>query len=719
MKIIDKKDYRFLFSIFICSVLLIPFLNRLQLGADTTDEAWYAAMSYNLIKGNHLFADMWDHACTSSVIGAFFLALYRLLSGGVEGCILYLRYCFFVCNCITMLVVYSAMKKYIKKQYAILIAFFYLFYGISGIYTFSYNHLANMFFVLTVGLLLIGDFEQRIRYYVFSGICCALLAFVYPPMIVICVTMVLLIFFKHKKIGNKWVYFVIGGAATAIIISVFVLSQAGISKFVLGIKEMLSDPIHSTNDVQWIDKIREDIEYFFYPFCKKGIYIKLFTVWLVVLINLQNKYPVLKFSILLYPIIVFLEMLPLGSMQGYSFGNYMFFMAFMAMFLIYFIDKKKKLYLGLLYYSAIPSLILYYVTSIYAHGDTAQSAQCLFFLAIVTLVEIVEIAEETIERIFEDNKAVIKFLQLILIVVLFAAIVNEERVHYSYVYRDESVSNLKNRINVGPYKGIKTTAEKKKYLEEMYFVMKELEEKDKTVCTLYHAGFAYLYLDMIPKTPLTWGLWVGIYDQQRTFLKYFSLDEENIPEYIFLVDVEDEINYDYQHERYYDYADKLNMFITENYKLQNDIQIGNTGCVKKYQLINNKNTVANLQMENIFPIYEDGFYGIESNEYTSWSWGNQKAVLNLQNDNNDAIKVRITMNVYAGDTSESRLTIKHMDDTYEYWINNVEKVIELNTILQPGTNRLEFETEAEQFVVKGDSRELFFCIRDLNVELEE
>lgn len=576
-------------------IIGIFFCKRIILGADTTDESFYAAMAYRLAQGNSLFSDMWEQVSTSSVIGGALMWVYKtIFRRGTEGCILFFRIAYFVINMLAASLLYKSVNKIVKKEYAVLLSLFYLTYAPFHIYSFGYNNLADMFFGVTISFWMLAYIQKNNKYFIIAGIFCAILAFTYPTMIVMCLVMFLLILARSREYGKKsWLYFCLGGFAAAAVIGAILCITVGINGVLSGIQGILSDPAYSITEIKWSEKLQKAVEYFFYPLKKDGLYINFFTVWLFVLAVLlfvlaffKNRYKWLKFTIALYPVIVLLEMQPPASMEGYAMGNYMFFLSFTAPFLVGFTDKYRKTVLNLLYIQWLPSVFFYLIIGSSSFGGALQGSQCLYLAAIVTLTEIVLILKETAES-FGGTK--VKYATIATLAVLSLSVIFELQVFYSVVYRDGSWKSLTKEITVGPYKGIRTTEAKKEYLEDLYHTMQNMEEKGKTVCILYHSNFAYLYLDMIPETPTVWGLYPRFHNQD-VFLKYFNEKDSHIPEIIFVVDVDDDVDLDLQDEEYYAYAEQLKAFISDNYSLAQEEVVRKTGKVKKYKLTKEKSS---------------------------------------------------------------------------------------------------------------------------------
>lgn len=583
----ERKKFNFLiiYILLFSAIIVIFFIYRLIRGADITDESFYCTMAFRLAKGNYLLKDMWEQSSTSALLPALFLKIYYDIFGGVEGTILFLRIIFMLCNFGTTIIFFITQKNYLDKLYIILIALVYFIYAPFHFYIFSYNNLSDMLILLVINIELLAIEKRKIKVFILAGGICAFLAFTYPTMIILCPIMVWLLFLQREKIKKAWLYFTAGGIFVAVVIFLVFYITIGMDEILIGIKGILSDPAYNIKNIPINKKLENAFENLFTPISDKGFWIKIFCIWLFFVGFFKKKYPVLKISIGLYPIIVYLALMPVRQLGTYGTGNYIFYLSFLCPFMIFFTDKNRELFSKFLYFEWIPSLLFYIIISISSYGGAIQARQGLFLAAIVTLKEIVFIIIETFEEIdclFIKKIRIKKWKEWFIVVLLSAAVVGELSVYYAIIYREEGINNLTAKVEKGPYKGIYTTEQRKSYLEEMTDLMKELQEKDKTVLVLYHSNFVYLMLDMIPATPTTWGLYPHI-DNENVFFQYFSR-KTNIPEVIFIVDVPDEFNLDSQSEKYYSYCNQLREFIDNNYILVKKQVVYKTGIVRKYIL---------------------------------------------------------------------------------------------------------------------------------------
>lgn len=714
---IRENYFEKIYIAFFVSVVILLFLYRIIHGADLTDESFYCTLAYRLVKGNHLFTDMWEQCSTAAVLPAFLLKLFLLINGGTDGLILFFRAMFFICNLGATVILFQAQRKYLDIKYVILISLFYLIYAPFHFYIFSYNNLSDMLFMIVVNTILLALERTNSKLFFLSGCLCSFIAFTYPPMIILCPIMVILLFVPHKKYKGGWLYFAFGGILFAFLILEILCITIGINGIIIGIKGILSDPAYSIETMPLKIKVMNAFEYLFTPISNDGIYIKIYFISLFIVAFFKKKFPILKICLALLPIIIYIELMPIRELVAYGTGSYIFYIAFLCPFLIFF-TENKNIFTFFLYFEWIPAMCFYAVLAIFSYGGGAQARQGLIVASLVTLKEIALIILETFQEYELLSIGYKKIKCWLIILFLSFSILCELKVHYTTVYRDGSIAALSSRVEKGPYKGIYTTKERKNYLEEMTDLMLTFQEKDKTVCILHHSNFAYLMLDMIPATPTTWGLYPHI-DNQNVFFKYFSLSDTHIPDIIFIVNVPEEHNSDAQSEEYYLSRTRIELFLNENYTLVDEKTLNETGSVRKYVLVSDKETfIQSIDRISVYTEYADNFYGIETDGMNSWSWCSESGAIVFHNDTFKTQTVHISMNAYTDSSDISNLTVQYNDSSLAYEVNNKGSLIELDTELYPGNNIFSFFSDAPRAHIDGDSRDLRFLIYNVSITLE-
>lgn len=589
-QIMKIKKLEYLYICFFSLVIIYLFLFRLFRGVDLTDESFYATLAYRLAEGNLLLKDMWEQCSTSSVFPAILLKCFMWITGESECIILFFRLSFFFFNLMASVYLYKIQKAFIKRRYAILLSLFYVVYAPFCLYTFSYNSLTDLLFLLVVYSILQAVENQNFKIVILSGLLAAILAFTYPPMLFICCILSILLFLKRKVFNYGYLYFILGGLSMALIISiVLIIKLGGVDGIIDGIEGILSDPAYTLENIPIIIKLKESIVHLFTPIIDGGILIELYFIWLLILGLIVHKKPLFRLSLALYPIILLCSFIPVyRNSTALCIGDFILYLSFISPFLIFYTTKNKEIFKKFFYFEYLPSIFFYFVISVFSYGGSIQAVQGLFIAAFVTLKEIIFIVEETFEEVCVCKiDYVQKIKRWIILMFMSITIIGELMGYYSKVYRDDCIVNLTERVSKGPYKGIYTTKKKKLYIEEMEDIMKKLQQKDEKVLVLYHSNFVYLMLNMQPTTPTAWGIYPHL-DNQNMFFKYFSYDKTHIPDVIFIVDVPKIFDSDSQREEYYDFCGELKEYINSHYIFTEKEIICKTGTVKKYIRISNK-----------------------------------------------------------------------------------------------------------------------------------
>lgn len=325
-----------------------------------------------------------------------------------------------------------------------------------------------------------------------------------------------------------------------------------------------------------------------------------FYIIFAVCVMLRKKFPGLKLLVTVYPIIVCLSLHPITVKGSYAAGLYISRLAFLAPFLILLTENKRNIFKKYVIFGWVPSMLCYLVIAVSSYGGGGQAAQCLIFPAMITLAEIVLIVEEVFSCCIcaDGNGRKLIFSRYAALAVLMISVFCEIFVYYSIVYREASVAELNSKITEGPYKGIYTTADKKEYLEDLNRLMGELTVKDKSCMVLYHSSFAYLMLDMRPATPTTWGIYPHI-DNQNSYLQYFSIRPENIPQVIYIVNVPEIYQTDFQNEENYSFCTALQDFLSTNYVMDCNVTDEGIGSIKRYQLIEEREKVYQNRLDSL------------------------------------------------------------------------------------------------------------------------
>lgn len=378
--------------------LIVLFINRLIRGIDTTDESFYATIAYRICNGNLLFKDMWEQCSTSAVFPAFLLRIYFLFSNGsTERIILFFRLAYFICYLLILPIVTMALRIYVEKKEALLAASLLLFYAPFHLYCFSYNHQANLLFLVTVSLWLIAMKQNSLKMFCLSGITCACMAFVYPTMLFLCPLFVVWMFLLRGYVFSGWKYFIIGGLGCAAVILVTLIFAVGLTEIIEGIHGIMADPAYGNMGLHLGEKMKQAFNHLFVIFDENSSpVIKIFLLLLFFAAYFRNRFPKLKCIVAFYPLVIYWQMTPVTNYMTYATGTYVFFLSVLAPFLLFFINDNKERFLKLIYFMWLPSVLFYIVLSVSSYGGSGQAVQGLVAGAVVSLIGIVFILIENL-----------------------------------------------------------------------------------------------------------------------------------------------------------------------------------------------------------------------------------------------------------------------------------------------------------------------------------
>ena len=139
---------------------------------------------------------------------------------------------------------------------------------------------------------------------------------------------------------------------------------------------------------------------------------------------------------------------------------------------------------------------------------------------------------------------------------------------YSYIYRDDPVRELTARVESGIYRGLYTTPERKRLVEELERVLEANICQDETVCVVTRAPAVYMMAKAKICAPQTWDaqfLERG-YTSADPLLSYFEAIDET-PDV--LAATTWDISDFYENPRY-----EINSFIDRYYKLSETKTVG-------------------------------------------------------------------------------------------------------------------------------------------------
>ena len=206
-----------MFMMIILVLSLFAAVIKLFVGFDI-DEAYAVSMPYRLLQGDYLFLDMWEVHQTSSILPAFFIAIYKMFVPKLTGIVLYLRVVATLIHGGISFLLYVFMKKRMKQAHAFLVGIIYFNFLPKWMINLDFSMQQLWFFTLTLICLYTAMYEKvnSKLWYTMCGVCLAAAVLAYPGMVFLYPAFISIIL-KNKSKFNNVISLTCGCAIMAII----------------------------------------------------------------------------------------------------------------------------------------------------------------------------------------------------------------------------------------------------------------------------------------------------------------------------------------------------------------------------------------------------------------------------------------------------------------------------------------------------------------------
>ena len=222
------------------------------------DEEYQIIMSYRNIKGDTMFGLMHESHQTSSFLCTFFMWLYRLITGGYTGVVIWLRFCGTLIHLLLSVFVYRVAKKDFKSDNAFLVALIYFNLVPKQMMIPEFANMQMWFFTLTV-FCLVKYFlaGEKKRYLTGCGLALSLEVLAYPSMVLQLPFLLAVIWLVVERQKVRACVHVAGTclASALLYVGYFVLRDGGISGLIATVGRIATwDGAHdgTTGGAKWL-----------------------------------------------------------------------------------------------------------------------------------------------------------------------------------------------------------------------------------------------------------------------------------------------------------------------------------------------------------------------------------------------------------------------------------------------------------------------------------
>lgn len=502
-KTFGKRKYHIdeIFFIVFNSILAVLFVARCFFGVEITDEAYYVADAYSVYQGNLPFAFNTSNAAGMNLVSLPFVWVFRLFSSDNEGIFLYMRLCFALFKLLIIALIYIVFRKKYSRR-ALLPACALLIAWTGYLYNFSYN--TSSFWLTLLSCSIIwgyykSDKKKGFLFIFLSGALSALAVFSHPMHVGSVLALCGLILFcsdNNRKLKN-FVSYVAGGITQVTVVLLTIAAQTGINRLINGLNTMLFHRLEYAK----VDVIQRFIDLFLWL---KPFYIKLFIIAfgsLVIcsIINYIFKLEwKLKYRWLLSAALAYIFLAFRYDWNGSSYTlSYIGALTFwLIIFVIPFCKDIVAVFLTIPY-------LLFFLFEIIFPGTGSASGRVYFMYPtiFVSIVLLLTEAEKSFDIDAKSKGRCLKVLSVFAVIVTATVVIHSE---YSYIYRDDPISQLNYQVTSGIYKGIFTSRDNAECTIEVEEYIKDNSEIDELVSFRDNVPFGYIMSNGIMCDIRTW-----------------------------------------------------------------------------------------------------------------------------------------------------------------------------------------------------------------------
>lgn len=235
----------------LCALSAVGIWKTVYFSGDI-DESYALTMAARIVNGDRLFVDMWEPHQMSAVLYAPMVAIYKGITGSMEGALVFMRFSgVFLQGCISVYL-YRALRRDMPVWLSMILSFVYFNFTPKHIQSPEFTLL--FYWAMMLLMLFLLDFyrEGRKRYVIFAGFCTSVLVLCYPAAVLVFAYVLLWFLWKNgfswkqKECGFSPAGWFVGTCVClGFVFLVFVVCQGGGLNVFLNISNILMDESHN------------------------------------------------------------------------------------------------------------------------------------------------------------------------------------------------------------------------------------------------------------------------------------------------------------------------------------------------------------------------------------------------------------------------------------------------------------------------------------------
>jgi hypothetical protein len=451
-------------------------LYRIFFGVNFFDEPFYAALPFRFLHGQKLFMQDFTLAQTFAITIYPFVKVHSLLFHSTEYLILFLRCCHWALNLGLELILFYIIKKELTPAVALIIVSSFGLFLPGNIPTLSYNTLGTLFLTLGLFTSFFACYSNRTSLYFFSGISMGLCALTYVTFISITILVALQVAFWRRK-KSDFFFYAIGILFVLAVPAMLLVSRLDAFQTSFALSKEYG---YSVNKFITLVSILHKL----FPKQILGTIIPFFLISYFSCRRNSN----LRFLVILFiPIFAFI----LSQLSTLYWSVYPFYLSILALIPLC-TTPKSPFVTSLINRIFIPSILAGFVAALTsALGSlNAQVGLVPAVLASLTLIYLaLAQAPSSLSRLCPVFLAVPVFLAL--------------GAHID-IWDESPINELTEKITQGPFHGLYTSQEKKKYLDEVSSELLSALSSKGPLLIYPNFTAGYLIAGVSPASGLLW-----------------------------------------------------------------------------------------------------------------------------------------------------------------------------------------------------------------------
>ena len=458
MKQISSSRYKYI----IFAILYIMFVARIQFGIDLEDEAYQVSSYYQIWQGKIPLMSIWDGHTGYFLLAPFF-AIYHYFVPGLDGVTIYFRVIsklFFSIFAVCFMWMVWKKEKLSLSWLLLLASPILLWYTRTN----QLNYNAGAAWVLTLMCSWYYFCYRDTRlFFLLLGWLSALLCIFYPTMLIISFVMGVFLLIRRYRYdeGHYWYFYLFGLGMVGGAFILWIFSNGSFQEFMTAVEHILHAP-----HTEYRGPL--DSKFFFktyiasiFHFVWRKWFVLLFVSYLAGIMYCMKKLPKMKRYHAASCIFVCYVMLSaVVNRQGYGYAIMALFLGFLVIMAVCSHNPFKQnwiYYLGVVLFVGIYSL-------------TSDNKNVLLGVNSATGL----LVAGMVTSILELRKRYPIHRGICAVLLSMIALSGIAQAYFS-VYNDVSVPRCiaGGRVSTGVFQGIYTSADRRKYIEEIEHIMHE------------------------------------------------------------------------------------------------------------------------------------------------------------------------------------------------------------------------------------------------------